>query len=1046
MKRIVHYGLFLVLGVGLFFACKEDDFSELDATREQLAFEDSIQSVRDSLEKVGGIIDYSVNVVAASGAGFLNDSDDRVDGDPSLEGVTVTVSQHGTTQIATTDASGIASFADLRIGTVSVSIDDDEYTSVDMIVYLSVNLQDSLAVLASALTGVERQAATLVPLFSTTQNLSTVTGRVTFEQDLTDTLVHDPAAGVFISASIDFDDSDFRDTYFPGVEFYDDGDCQNCKEIAKIVNIAWSDAVLSDTTNSSGIYTIQVPSTANGLPIKLDVSDLVADQTLLMDNFNGDEIHDVRTVRTIFAYDPDESSYDPSNIPDDSDIPRALAFVDPPTGDASNPPVSEAEATAYLTPSGIVSITIENDGVGYTQPPTLVIDAPDDPFGIQATAEAFISNGRITSVEITEPGSGYDAGSSVGIDLETVEDDGDPASATPYITYSVVDFENTVVGQGYTSEPNVIIESGEGSGATARAVLSGTVDDVTVNTVGSGFIAPPEVNFIGEAEDEADATAVMTDHHPIHSIILGDNFDDRYETPPSIEIQDNGFNGSGAQAIAALDMNNGALWRIELTNAGSGYVSAPSVYIIGGGGQAASADAEINSDGEVESITIREQGFGFTSTPTIEISAPVSGTGVQATATAVLAYEISSIQIVNPGSGYEIAYNTADADDYQNEPAVFIDGDEITTDVDVTVRPNMSVLDVNVTDGGSGYESVPTVVFNPVLDYGSGATATAEITFEIDELELVTGGSGYEFSSVVNVIVDCDECTTRAQFSADLGDGELSSIMLTDPGEGYTAQPNVRLLYFGSENDDTEEVMIQSTIANGEVTGFNILASGGNLAFSNPANFTLDIRTYLDGANLSANVFSGAGQLEQIQIDDPGAGYVVAPIVSFDNEDTGGSGAAAVARIQDGLVVEITITNPGSGYVDAPDVDLVAPTFVQTAEIDLTISNDGRITDLDVDNVGTGYVEIPGITIVPILPGRGSGATAAIEFIENGGIGDPYITNQGSGYTGRNIPQNAVDPRVLGDGVSLDFDAFTDQTYVRDIYLGTGVRTTEDFE
>ena len=76
----------------------------------------------------------------------------------------------------------------------------------------------------------------------------------------------------------------------------------------------------------------------------------------------------------------------------------------------------------------------------------------------------------------------------------------------------------------------------------------------------------------------------------------------------------------------------GALAAIELTNGGSGYTTAPTVALSGGGGTGAAATANI-SGGKVVGFTITNAGSGYTSTPTVALT---GGAGTGATARAVL--------------------------------------------------------------------------------------------------------------------------------------------------------------------------------------------------------------------------------------------------------------------------------------------------------------------------------------------------------------------------------------------------------------------------
>ena len=79
------------------------------------------------------------------------------------------------------------------------------------------------------------------------------------------------------------------------------------------------------------------------------------------------------------------------------------------------------------------NIELTSGGSGYTLEPSVTVDPPSTPGGVQALASAFIFNGQVVSIAINNPGSGY------------------------------------------SSAPNVTISGGNGAGATATAILD-TVD------------------------------------------------------------------------------------------------------------------------------------------------------------------------------------------------------------------------------------------------------------------------------------------------------------------------------------------------------------------------------------------------------------------------------------------------------------------------------------------------------------------------------------------------------------------------------------------
>ncbi len=76
------------------------------------------------------------------------------------------------------------------------------------------------------------------------------------------------------------------------------------------------------------------------------------------------------------------------------------------------------------------------------------------------------------------------------------------------------------------------------------------------------------------------------------------------------------------QAFAIAQMDNGSVVGATITDGGSGYVSAPTVLFVRGGGTNATAITEISSSGFVTDIIITGSGTGYTNTPTIQIAQP----------------------------------------------------------------------------------------------------------------------------------------------------------------------------------------------------------------------------------------------------------------------------------------------------------------------------------------------------------------------------------------------------------------------------------------
>jgi hypothetical protein len=161
--------------------------------------------------------------------------------------------------------------------------------------------------------------------------------------------------------------------------------------------------------------------------------------------------------------------------------------------------------------------------------------------------------------------------------------------------------------------------------------------------------------------------------------------------------------------IAVLN-NGGQVVDVKVSSGGSGYISKPTVTVIGGSATPAVLDATIR-DGKVAFITVVAAGAGYTTPPLIQISAP----GVAATATATTAggptgSPLAGISLSSGGSGYA------------TPPAVTIaggggSGATATATVDAGV-----VTGITLTSAGTGYTSAPAVTIA-----APGTTATAEV-------------------------------------------------------------------------------------------------------------------------------------------------------------------------------------------------------------------------------------------------------------------------------------------------------------------------------
>ncbi len=164
-----------------------------------------------------------------------------------------------------------------------------------------------------------------------------------------------------------------------------------------------------------------------------------------------------------------------------------------------------ASATAVLSPvlsnrGYIRSITVLNDGSGYTSTPTVFISTSRDGAGVNASAVAITTSvGGLNSVKeliLTNAGAGY----TQAPDINIVGGGGSGAIATCTIETTqrgVISFNVLNGGSGYTSPPAITV-SGPGTGVTALGesvvdIGNATLQSIRVKNPGVGYTTVPTV-------------------------------------------------------------------------------------------------------------------------------------------------------------------------------------------------------------------------------------------------------------------------------------------------------------------------------------------------------------------------------------------------------------------------------------------------------------------------------------------------------------------------------------------------------------------------
>lgn len=259
------------------------------------------------------------------------------------------------------------------------------------------------------------------------------------------------------------------------------------------------------------------------------------------------------------------------------------------------------DAVDLITLGGVGLITVTNGGSNYTTPPEVIISAPNDANGIQATATASLSTGygSIKTIEVTTIGTGYTSIPTVSIGAPD-QLGGTQAYASAAIQGGgVVAITVTAAGSGYTVAPSVSITGGGGASAAATAKLAyGSVLYVTLDTAGSGYTSPPTVTFQGGGGSGANAVASLTSFATGGVTVTLENGGDSYTSPPTVTISGGG--GANANAICLIQGNS--VSSVVMVNPGDGYTNAANITVTftGGGGANATATATIDDEPNVD--------------------------------------------------------------------------------------------------------------------------------------------------------------------------------------------------------------------------------------------------------------------------------------------------------------------------------------------------------------------------------------------------------------------------------------------------------------
>lgn len=285
------------------------------------------------------------------------------------------------------------------------------------------------------------------------------------------------------------------------------------------------------------------------------------------------------------------------------------------------------------------------------------------------------------------------------------------------------------------------------------------------------------------------------------------------------------------RAVLSPVISNGAISSITVVQGGSGYISQSApVITITGDGNGASATANLNSDGVIESLNVTG-GSGYT-TADISVSEPKDASNNITTT------KIGKINIFNR---IKRSYRQPPIISIGAPTAVDSDGNLLSSNVQAIanfVMDSTSLDFIKVTNGGSGYTSIPTVTVS------GNATARAIVqNTKVTGIEVISKGSGYTALPTITISGGGGSNATAEGY---LTPTTINSINISNAGNGYMLNPAISILSRSIDEHRAKDTqMILKIMLNhlSETTNNYFNSKGnrfGNTSYTYNSNLTIE--------------------------------------------------------------------------------------------------------------------------------------------------------------------------------------------------------------
>jgi plastocyanin len=469
--------------------------------------------------------------------------------------------------------------------------------------------------------------------------------------------------------------------------------------------------------------------------------------------------------------------------------------------------------------ASIAEMVIENGGIGYTAV-NIAISGTNT---ATATANASLSNGCITSINISTPGAGYTDTSSKTINVQLQNNAFVPASISARVG-DTIRFTNTDLSGhdvehvlGAFKSPNIPQNGVWDYLITKDTQITDTYDLIGTGMSGAGQMhvrnSEVLVDVITSTGGGCRAKGTIDASGTLINVAVEERGID-YVSGDTVRVMDISGSGEGAFGTPNIKRNLGV---INVTNGGSGYLITDKIVITDPTG-------EVFSDGS--------KLFGTGALATIS---GVGGSG-----------EITSVTVTNGGTGYtDIDFVILSENG---------SGGAFSTDM------NTYVESITMTGRGTGYTIPTAIMVDPIGMWGNTKTvagsfsSSASLNDGVGAITIINDWQDYVDGSQRVTIVDIDPNPTGfgATATAELNaQGAVSSITITNSGSAYKT-PQVTIdgpvLYIGSaiNNVDTD-LALYGPNGNTDASPFSALNTSGTnfkngimIQFANPNGHTLN--------------------------------------------------------------------------------------------------------------------------------------------------------------------------------------------------------------